>query len=138
MLPVSRMAVTDLVLYPIIFARALTMLIFSGECLTPSLLAGTLTAAADVGEDVVGGVGGVANGLFAGGKMGRGVGIGASLSFGLGVFSRLDEVAICRWSDFVADRAVRDSRRDDETDILGIETDGVPGSRRLYRFTSSI
>lgn len=58
---------TDLVLYPIIFARALTTAIFNGECFPPALSAGTLTAAAVVGEDVVGGEGGAANGLLAGG-----------------------------------------------------------------------
>lgn len=50
--------------------------------------------------------------------MGRGVGIGASLSFGLGVFSKVDEVAICRWNDFVADREVKDRIRDVGTVIL--------------------
>jgi hypothetical protein len=106
------------VLYPIIWARALTILTFSGECLTPALSAGTLRAAALVGEDDVGGAGGAAKGLFAGGKMGRGVGIGASLSFGFGVFSRVDEVAICRWNDFVADREVKERIRDVDTDML--------------------
>lgn len=71
-----------------------------------------------MGDEVVGGVGDAAKGLFAGGKIGRGVGIGASLSFGLGVSRRIDEEAICRRNDFEADRDVRDRRRAVETDIV--------------------
>ena len=71
-----------------------------------------------MGEDVVGGVGGAAKGLLAGGKMGRGAGIGASLGFGLGVSRRIDEVAICRRSDLEADRDVRARRRVDARDMV--------------------